>query len=127
VRQDMDQQQREYFLYQQIKTIQEELGGVSSEAEIENMRERAKTKAWNDETKQHFDKELNRMLRLNPQMPEHSIQRNYLEFMLDLPWYEVTQDDFDLKKAQKILNRDHFGLEDIKERIIEYLAVLKLK
>ncbi|HLV24037.1 MAG TPA: endopeptidase La, partial [Moheibacter sp.] len=127
VRQDMDQQQREYFLYQQIKTIQEELGGVSSEAEIENMRERAKTKAWSEETKQHFDKELNRLLRLNPQMPEHSIQRNYLEFMLDLPWNEVTKDDFDLKKAQKILDRDHFGLEDIKERIIEYLAVLKLK
>lgn len=127
VRQDMDQQQREYFLYQQIKTIQEELGGVSSEAEIENMRERAKTKAWHEETKQHFDKELNRLLRLNPQMPEHSIQRNYLEFMLDLPWNEVTKDDFDLKKAQKILDRDHFGLEDIKERIIEYLAVLKLK
>lgn len=127
VRQDMDQQQREYFLYQQIKTIQEELGGVSSEAEIENMRERAKTKAWSEETKFQFEKELNRMLRLNPQMPEHSIQRNYLEFMLDLPWNEVTKDDFDLKKAQKILDRDHFGLEDIKERIIEYLAVLKLK
>lgn len=127
VRVDMDQQQREYFLYQQIKTIQEELGGVSSEAEIENMRERAKTKAWSEETKLQFEKELSRMLRLNPQMPEHSIQRNYLEFMLDLPWNEVTKDDFDLKKAQKILNRDHFGLEDIKERIIEYLAVLKLK
>lgn len=127
VRQDMDQQQREYFLYQQIKTIQEELGGVSSEAEIENMRQRAKTKAWSEETKLQFEKELNRMLRLNPQMPEHSIQRNYLEFMLDLPWNEVTKDDFDLKKAQKILDRDHFGLEDIKERIIEYLAVLKLK
>ncbi|SMC60483.1 endopeptidase La [Moheibacter sediminis] len=127
VRVDMDQQQREYFLHQQMKTIQEELGGVSSEAEIESMRERAKTKAWSEETKIQFEKELNRMLRLNPQMPEHSIQRNYLEFMLDLPWNEVTKDDFDLKKAQKILDRDHFGLEDIKERIIEYLAVLKLK
>lgn len=127
VRQDLDQQQREYFLYQQMKTIQEELGGVSSEAEIEDMRQRAIIKLWNDETKQHFDKELSRLLRLNPQMPEHSIQRNYLEFMLDLPWNEVTKDDFDLKKAQKILDRDHFGLEDIKERIIEYLAVLKLK
>lgn len=127
VRVDMDQQQREYFLHQQLKTIQEELGGVSSEAEIENMRERAKTKAWSEETKVQFEKELNRMLRLNPQMPEHSIQRNYLEFMLDLPWNETTKDDFDLKKAQKILDRDHFGLEDIKERIIEYLAVLKLK
>lgn len=127
VRQDLDQQQKEYFLYQQMRTIQEELGGVSTETEIEEMRIRSKTKKWNEETKQHFEKELNRLLRLNPQMPEHSIQRNYLEFMLDLPWNEFTKDDFDLKKAQKILNRDHFGLEDIKERIIEYLAVLKLK
>jgi ATP-dependent Lon protease len=127
VRQDMDQQQKEYFLYQQMKTIQEELGGVSSETEIEEMRQRSKTKKWNKETKEHFDKEINRLLRLNPQMPEHSIQRNYLEFMLDLPWNEMTKDDFDLKKAQKIMDRDHFGLEDIKERIIEYLAVLKLK
>lgn len=127
VRQDLDQQQREYFLHQQMKTIQEELGGVSSETEIEDMRQRAKSKNWDEETGQHFDKEINRMMRLNPQMPEHSIQRNYLEFMLDLPWNEYTKDDFDLKKAQKILDRDHFGLEDIKERIIEYLAVLKLK
>src|SRR5690606_4199209 len=127
VRQDLDQQQREYFLYQQMRTIQEELGGVSSETEIEDMRQRAKTKNWSEETKQHFEKELNRMLRLNPQMPEHSIQRKYLDFMLDLPWNEFTKDDFNLKRAQKILDRDHFGLEDIKERIIEYLAVLKLK
>lgn len=127
VRQDLDQQQKEYFLHQQMKTIQEELGGVSSETEIEEMRQRSKSKKWNESTQQHFEKELNRMLRLNPQMPEHSIQRNYLDFMLDLPWNEFTKDDFDLKKAQKVLNRDHFGLEDIKERIIEYLAVLKLK
>lgn len=127
VRQDLDQQQKEYFLHQQMKTIQEELGGVSSETEIEEMRQRAKDKNWNKETKEHFDKEIKRLTRLNPQMPEHSIQRNYLEFMLDLPWNEYTQDDFDLRKAQKILDRDHFGLEDIKERIIEYLAVLKLK
>ena len=127
VRQDMDQQQKEYFLYQQMKTIQEELGGVSSETEIEEMRQRSKSKKWSEETKQHFDKEISRLVRLNPQMPEHSIQRNYLEFMLDLPWNETTKDDFDLKKAQKIMDRDHFGLEEIKERIIEYLAVLKLK
>lgn len=127
VRQDLDQQQREYFLYQQMKTIQEELGGVSSEAEIEDMRQRAKTKNWNEETKQHFDKEINRLLRLNPQMPEHSVQRNYLEFMLDLPWNEYTSDNFDLKNAKKVLEQQHFGLEDIKDRIIEYLAVLKLK
>lgn len=127
VRQDMDQQQREYFLHQQMKTIQEELGGASSEAEIEEIKMRAASKKWNAETKEHFDKELSRLLRLNPQMPEHSIQRNYLEFMLDLPWEDYTKDDLDLKRAQKILDRDHFGLEDIKERIIEYLAVLKLK
>lgn len=127
VRQDMDQQQREYFLHQQMKTIQEELGGNSSEAEIEEIKERSKTKKWSRETAAHFDKELNRLLRLNPQMPEHSIQRNYLEFMLDLPWEDYTEDDLDLKRAQKILDRDHFGLEEIKERILEYLAVLKLK
>lgn len=127
VRQDMDQQQREYFLHQQMKTIQEELGGASSEAEIEEIKIRAASKEWNAETKEHFDKELSRLLRLNPQMPEHSIQRNYLEFMLDLPWEDYTKDDLDLKRAQRILDRDHFGLEDIKERIIEYLAVLKLK
>lgn len=127
VRQDMDQQQKEYFLHQQMKTIQEELGGTSSEAEIEEIKIRAASKKWNDETKEHFEKELSRLLRLNPQMPEHSIQRNYLEFMLDLPWEDYTKDDLDLKRAQKILDRDHFGLEDIKERIIEYLAVLKLK
>lgn len=127
VRQDMDQQQREYYLHQQMKTIQEELGVTSAEAEIDEIKERSIHKKWNKETAEHFDKELNRLLRLNPQMPEHSIQRNYLEFMLDLPWNEYTNDDLDLKRAQKILDRDHFGLEEIKERIIEYLAVLKLK
>lgn len=127
VRQDLDQQQKEYFLYQQMKTIQEELGGSTSETEIEDMRQRSKSKNWSEETRKHFDKEINRLMRLNPQMPEHSIQRNYLEFMLDLPWNEYTTDNFDLKRAQEILDRDHFGLEDIKERIIEYLAVLKLK
>lgn len=127
VRQDMDQQQKEYFLHQQMKTIQEELGGVSSEAEMEELKKRAKSKKWKKETAEHFDKELKRMLRLNSQMPEHSIQRNYLEFMLDLPWDDYTNDDINLKKARQILDRDHFGLDDIKERIIEYLAVLKLK
>ncbi|MFA5619382.1 MAG: endopeptidase La [Weeksellaceae bacterium] len=127
VRQDMDKQQREYFLYQQMKTIQEELGGVSSEVETEEMRQRGMKKKWDKDTKAHFEKELSRLLRLNPQMPEHSIQRNYLEFILDLPWEHYTKDNFDLKRTRKILDRDHFGLEDIKERIIEYLAVLKLK
>ena len=127
VRQDLDQQQKEYFLHQQMRTIQEELGGVSYETEMEEMRQRAKSKKWNQQTQEHFEKELTRLMRLNPQMPEHSIQRNYLDLMLTLPWQDYTQDNFDLKKAIKILNRDHFGLEDIKERIIEYLAVLKLK
>jgi len=127
VRQDLDQQQKEYFLHQQLKTIQEELGGVSNESEIEELRERSKEKKWSKETKEHFDKEIKRLMRLNPQMPEHSIQRNYLEFMLDLPWNEYTDDNFDLKRAKKVLDRDHFGLDDIKERILEYLAVLKLK
>src|SRR5690606_7075755 len=120
-------QQKEYFLHQQLKTIQEELGGVSNESEIEELRERSKEKKWSKETKEHFDKEIKRLMRLNPQMPEHSIQRNYLEFMLDLPWHEYTDDNFELKRAKKVLDRDHFGLDDIKERILEYLAVLKLK
>ncbi|MDD3773548.1 MAG: LON peptidase substrate-binding domain-containing protein, partial [Weeksellaceae bacterium] len=94
VRQDLDQQQKEYFLHQQMRTIQEELGGVSYETEIEEMRQRAKSKKWNQQTQEHFEKELTRLMRLNPQMPEHSIQRNYLDFMLTLPWQDYTQDNF---------------------------------
>ena len=127
VRKELDQQQKEYFLHQQIKSIQEELGGNTTEEEINEMRKKAKKKRWSEETANHFDKEINRLSRLNPQMPEHNIQRNYLEFMLDLPWNEYTKDVFDLKNAQKILDADHYGLEDVKERIIEHLAVLKLK
>ena len=127
VRKELDQQQKEYFLHQQIKSIQEELGGNTTEEEINEMRKRAQNKRWTEETANHFDKEINRLSRLNPQMPEHNIQRNYLEFMLDLPWSEYTKDVFDLKNAQKILDSDHYGLEDVKERIIEHLAVLKLK
>ena len=127
VRKELDQQQKEYFLHQQIKSIQEELGGNTSEEEINEMRKKAQNKRWSEETANHFDKEINRLSRLNPQMPEHNIQRNYLEFMLDLPWNEYTKDVFDLKNAQKILDTDHYGLEDVKERIIEHLAVLKLK
>ncbi|WP_223279408.1 endopeptidase La [Phaeocystidibacter marisrubri] len=127
VRSEFDQQQREYFLQQQMRTIQEELGGNSSEAEIEEMRARAKAKKWDEKTAAHFDKELSKMQRLNPQVPEYSIQRNYLELLLDLPWNEFSKDNFDLKRARKILDRDHYGLEEVKERIIEYLAVLKLK
>ncbi len=127
VRRELDQQQKEYFLHQQIKSIQEELGGNSTEEEINEMRKKAQSKKWDEETANHFEKEINRLSRLNPQMPEHNIQRNYLEFMLELPWNEYTQDHFDLKAAQKILDNDHYGLEDVKERIIEHLAVLKLK
>lgn len=127
VRSEFDQQQREYFLHQQMKTIQEELGGASSETEIEEMREKAKSKKWNESTADHFDKELRKLQRLNPQMPEFSIQRNYLEFMLDLPFDGKGKENIDLKGAKKVLDRDHYGLEKVKERIIEHLAVLKLK
>ena len=127
VRFDLDQQQREYFLHQQMKTIQEELGGVSHDQEIEEMRKKGKNKKWNTKTKEHFDKEVSKLQRMNPQAAEYGIQRNYLELMLDLPWNEFSKDKFDLKRAEKILHRDHFGLEDVKKRIIEYLAVLKLR
>ena len=127
VRFDLDQQQREYFLHQQMKTIQEELGGVSQEEEIEEMRQKAKTKKWDEKTQKHFEKELSKMQRMNPQAPDFGIQRNYLELYLELPWEEYSKDIFDLKRAQKILDRDHFGLEDVKKRIIEHLAVLKLR
>ena len=127
VRFDLDQQQREYFLHQQMKTIQEELGGVSQEEEIEELRTKSKTKIWDEKTQKHFDKELSKMQRSNPQSPDFGIQRNYLELFLDLPWGKYSKDKFDLKKAEKILDRDHFGLEDVKKRMIEHLAVLKLR
>ena len=127
VRSDMDQQQREYFLHQQLKTIQEELGGVSYDEEIDEMRARAEGKKWGKKVKEHFERELAKMHRMNPQVAEYSIQRNYLDLFLDLPWNEFSKDKFDLKRAQKILDRDHYGLEDVKRRIIEYLAVLKLR
>lgn len=126
-RSDLDQQQREYYLNQQLKTIQEELGGVSNDQELEEMRLKAKSKKWNKEVSEVFDKELGRLRRMNPQMAEYGVQRNYLELMLELPWGEYSEDKFDLKRAVKILDRDHFGLEKVKERIIEHLAVLKLK
>ncbi|MFV5684581.1 endopeptidase La [Flavobacterium sp. GB2R13] len=127
VRFDLDQQQREYFLHQQMKTIQEELGGVSQEEEMDEMLQKSLTKKWDEKTKKHFEKELSKMRRMNPQAPDFGIQRNYLELFLELPWDEYSKDDFDLKKAQKILDRDHFGLEDVKKRMIEHLAVLKLR
>ena len=127
VQHDMSQQQREYFLQQQIKTIQEELGGVSYEEEIEAMKSKAETKLWDDKTKAHYEKEIGKLQRMNPQVAEYSIQRNYLDLYLDLPWNHFSVDNLDLKRAQKILDRDHFGLEEVKKRIIEYLAVLKLR
>ena len=127
VRFDLDQQQREYFLHQQMKTIQEELGGASQEEEIEEMAAKASKKKWNEETQKHFEKELAKMRRMNPQAPDFGIQRNYLELFLDLPWNEYSKDNFDLKRAQKILDREHFGLEEVKKRMIEHLAVLKLR
>ena len=127
VRTDLDQQQREYFLHQQMKAIQEELGGAGSGKEIEEMRVQASKKKWSDAVKESFEKELKKLQRMNPSMSDYSVQRSYLELILDLPWNEFTKDFFDLKKANKILNRDHFGLEEVKKRIIEHLAVLKLK
>jgi ATP-dependent Lon protease len=127
VESDISQQQREYFLHQQMKTIQEELGGNTSEEEIEEMRTRSKKKIWGQEVAKHFEKELAKLQRMNPQVAEYGIQRNYLELYLDLPWEEYSTDKFDLKRARKILDRDHFGLDDVKKRIIEHLAVLKLR
>ena len=127
VRTDLDQQQREYFLHQQMKAIQEELGGSGSGKEIEEMQSLASKKKWSKLVKEAFEKELKKLQRMNPSMSDYSLQRSYLELILDLPWNEYTNDDFDLSKANKILNRDHFGLEEVKKRIIEHLAVLKLK
>lgn len=127
VKLDLDKQQREYFLHQQLKTIQEELGGNSFEQDIEEMRKKSKLMLWPKEIGEEFDKELRKLQRMNPNAAEFSIQNNYLELMLDLPWGVYSKDAFDLKKAQKILDKDHFGLEKVKERILEHLAVLKLK
>jgi len=127
VRTDLDKQQRDYFLNQQLKTIQEELGGSSADLEFDALQEKAKQKKWSKAVASHFDKELDKLGRMNPAAPDYSVQLNYLELLLDLPWSEFTKDNFDLKRAQRILDKDHFGLEKVKQRIIEYLAVLKLK
>ena len=127
VRVDLDKQQRDYFLNQQLKTIQEELGGNTPDLELDNLRERSKKKKWAKEISDHFHKELDKLNRINPAAADYSVQMNYLELLLDLPWNDFTKDNFDLKRAQKILNKDHFGLDKVKQRIIEYLAVLKLK
>ncbi|SDH94585.1 endopeptidase La [Mucilaginibacter sp. P25] len=127
VRVDLDKQQRDYFLNQQLKTIQEELGGNTPDLEIESLRQRGIKKKWAKEVKDHFNKELEKLSRTNPAAADYSVQINYLELLLDLPWNEFTKDNFDLKRAQRILDKDHFGLDKVKQRIIEYLAVLKLK
>ena len=127
VKVDIDKQQRDYFLNQQMKTIQDELGDNPIKQEIEEMKKKAVKKLWNKDVKKAFEKELNKYQRMNPAAAEHSIQHNYLELLLELPWNVFSKDSFDLKRAQKILDRDHFGLEKVKERILEHLAVIKLK
>ncbi len=127
VRVDLDKQQRDYFLNQQLKTIQEELGGNSPDLEIENLRLRATRKKWTKDAANHFNKEIEKLARMNPAAADYSIQINYLELLLDLPWNDFTKDNFDLKRAEKVLEKEHYGLEKVKQRIIEYLAVLKLK
>ncbi|MCU0420680.1 MAG: endopeptidase La [Cyclobacteriaceae bacterium] len=124
---DIDQQQRDYFLRQQIKVLQDELGYDGPDKEIEKLRKRGEQKKWTKQAAEHFNKELDKLQRVNPQSAEFPVSMNYAEFLLDMPWGEYTQDDFDLKRAQKILDQDHYGLEKVKSRILEYLAVLKLK
>lgn len=126
-RQEMDKQQREYYLNEQMKTIQQELGGSPSEKAASELLEKAKKKKWGEETQRIFDTELQKLQRTNPMSPDYSVQLNYLELLVDLPWNEYSVDHFDLKKARKILDHDHFGLDKVKDRIIEYLAILKLK
>ncbi|MCL2289916.1 MAG: endopeptidase La [Bacteroidetes bacterium] len=126
-REEIDKQSREYMLQQQMKTIQQELGGSPAEKDTNQLTERAKDKKWNEETKALFERELKKLQRTNPMSPDYSVTLNYLELMVDLPWNEFDDDNFDLKKAAEVLDRDHFGLEKVKERILEYLAVLKLK
>lgn len=127
VRTDIEKQQRDYFLNQQLKTIQEELGQNPQQDEINELAARAKKKVWPAYAKEQFNKELNKVRRINPQVAEYSVTLNYLEMMLDLPWETYTKDNFDLKRVRKVLDKDHHGLEKVKERIIEHLAVLKLK
>ena len=127
VRVDLDKQQRDYYLNQQLKTIQEELGGNTPDLEMEDLKKRALNKKWPAEVKAHFDKEIEKLARINPAAADYSVQINYLELLLDLPWGEYTKDKFDLSRAVKVLDKDHYGLDKVKQRIIEYLAVLKLK
>ena len=123
----IDQQQREYFLQQQIKTIQSELGGTAQEQDAREMREKAKAKKWSKETAEIFEKEMKKLEAMSSYSPDYSTQMNYLQTLLDLPWGEYSKDNFNLRRAKKILDKDHFGLDKVKERILEHLAVLKLK
>ncbi|GJM60005.1 endopeptidase La [Persicobacter diffluens] len=127
VHSDLDAQQRDYFLRQQMKVLQDELGQGGPESEVRTLRKKGEKKKWPKEVKDHFLKELDKLSRVNPQAPEYAVNLGYVEFMIDLPWEEFTEDNFDLKRARKILDKEHYGLEKVKERIIEYLAVLKLK
>ncbi|MFI3261305.1 MAG: endopeptidase La [Rikenellaceae bacterium] len=127
VKQDIDAQQRDYYLQQQMRTLQEELGGDASDREIDELREKAMKKKWSYEVLETFYKELNKLERMNPAVAEYSVQMNYLQLMLDLPWDYTTKDNLDLKRAKKRLDADHFGLDEVKDRILEHLAVLKLK
>ncbi len=127
VRGDLDKQQRDYFLSQQLKTIQEELGGNTPDLEIEELKRKSKNKKWSETVSQHLNKELDKLARINPAAADYSVQVNYLELLIDLPWGETSKDNFDLNRAKKVLDKDHYGLEKVKKRIIEYLAVLKLK
>jgi len=127
VKSDLDQQQREFLLHQQMKTIQDELGGSPQDQEVIEFRERGKKKKWNAEVAAAFEKELDKLLRLNPATGEYSVQVNYIQTLIELPWNEYTKDNFNLKRASRILDKDHFGLEKVKDRILEHLAVLKLK
>lgn len=127
VRTDLDRQQREYFLHQQMREIQNELGENPVQQEVNELRDKSLKKKWSKKVREQFEKEINKLERMNPQGAEYGVQLNYCQLLVDLPWEQYTKDKFDLKKAQKILDRDHFGLEKVKERIIEYLAVLKLK
>jgi len=127
VKSDLDQQQREFLLHQQMKTIQDELGGSPQDQEVIDFREKAKKKKWSKEVAAAFEKELDKLLRLNPATGEYSVQVNYIQTLIELPWNEYTRDNFNMKRASRILDKDHFGLENIKDRILEHLAVLKLK
>ncbi|UYZ59217.1 endopeptidase La [Hymenobacter latericus] len=124
---DIDQQQRDYFLRQQLKVLQDELGHEGPDQELDKLRQRAKDKKWPEGVAKHFQKELDKLSRMNPAAAEYPVSLNYVEFLLDLPWAEYTKDNFNLKRTRKILDQDHYGLEKVKERILEYLAVLKLK